>query len=125
MVAADAARKAAAEAPVPGMTPLVPLKLAREALNLVGADPIADAVWLEAINDPALTEHQRSDLIEDLNENGFANPSNVTVDELPLVLSRIDLIEQLAPDAMDQVNADAFAEAYKDLTNMVKKLGGP
>jgi hypothetical protein len=38
------------------------------------------------------------------------------------VLSRLALIEELAPDAMDQVNADAFAEAYKDLVNIAKNL---
>jgi len=41
---------------------------------------------------------------------------------LPIVLNRIALIEDLAPDAMDQVNSDAFAEAYKDLTNIAEKL---
>jgi hypothetical protein len=34
-------------------------------------------------------------------------------------LNRLQLIEELAPNAMDQVNADAFAEAYKDLVNML------
>jgi len=29
------------------------------------------------------------------------------------------LIEELWPYAMDQVNADAFREAYKDLVNLV------
>lgn len=102
--------------------PLIPIEDARAALDLVGADPAAEAVWAEAINDPNLTAHQRSDLIEDLNENGFPDPQNVTADDLPLVVSRLQLIEQLAPDAMDQVNADAFAEAYKDLSNMFDKL---
>jgi hypothetical protein len=36
-----------------------------------------------------------------------------------LIVSRIQLIEELAPYAMDQVNADAFREAYKDLVNLV------
>jgi hypothetical protein len=102
--------------------PVVPHEVAREALGGVGADPLAEQVWVTAINDPALSEHQRSDLIEDLNENGFEDPSNVRPDELPLVMNRLALIEQLAPDAMDQVNADAFAEAYKDLTNIANRL---
>jgi hypothetical protein len=46
----------------------------------------------------------------------------VQPEELPIVLNRLALIEELAPDAMDQVNADAFAEAYKDLTNIARKL---
>ena len=102
--------------------PLVPVTMAREALALVGSDPDAEAVWKMAINDPALTPHERQDLIEDLNEDGFADPKNVTPDELPLVLSRIDLIEQMAPDAMDETNADAFEEAHKDLVNIAARL---
>jgi len=102
--------------------PLVPHDLAREALGSVGADPNAEVLWVTAINDPALTEHQRSDLIEDLNEEGFADPKHVTAEELPLVMSRLALIEQLAPDAMDQTNYDAFMEAHKDLTNIANRL---
>ncbi|HEX8522541.1 MAG TPA: hypothetical protein VF669_09820 [Tepidisphaeraceae bacterium] len=116
------AKKAKEEQAVAGMTPTVPNDVAREALALVGADPQAEAVWLQAINDPALTPNQRQDLIEDLNENGFEDPGHVKPEELPLVLSRIELIESVAPNAMDKVNADAFAEAYKDLTNIAGKL---
>jgi hypothetical protein len=44
---------------------------------------------------------------------------------LPVILSRILLIEAVGPDAMDQVNADAFQEAYKDLVNLANlALGG-
>ena len=102
--------------------PLIPHDLARAALAGVGADPEAEQVWMVAINDPAMSAHQRSDLIEDLNEDGFDDPSNVRPDELPLVMSRLAIIEELAPFAMDQVNADAFAEAHKDLVNIAKKL---
>jgi hypothetical protein len=91
---------------------------ARRALSLVGIDPEAEAVWVDAINDPSRTAHERQDLIEDLNEDGFPDPKHVTVDDLPLIESRLSLIEQFAPDAMDDVNAAAFAEAYKDLVNM-------
>ena len=31
------------------------------------------------------------------------------------------LIEQMAPDSMDETNAAAFMEAYKDLLNMLAK----
>jgi hypothetical protein len=93
-------------------------------MSFVGADPLAEAVWHAAINDPNVTPHDRQDLIEDLNENGFSDPKHPTSDDLPLIVNRLALIEQLGPDAMDQVNADAFAEAYKDLTNMYKRLAG-
>jgi hypothetical protein len=101
---------------------VIPLPVAREALSFVGADPEAEEIWAQAINDPVLTPHQRQDLIEDLNEDGFPDPKNITLDDLPLILSRLALIEELVPDAMDEVNEAAFAEAYKDLVNMLIRL---
>ena len=102
--------------------PTIPLEVARAALTMVGHDPDAEDAWVEAINDPAHSPKDRSDLIEDLNEQGFPDPRNITFDDLPLILSRLALIEEVGPDAMDEVNAAAFAEAYKDLNNMVAKL---
>jgi len=58
------------------------------------------------------------DLIEDLNEEGFQDPKRLTQVDLPLILSRIELIELLAPSAIDDVNAAAFKEAHKDLVAM-------
>jgi hypothetical protein len=91
---------------------------ARDALAFVGADWEAEVYWCGAINNPDLPAHERQDLIEDLNEEGFADPKHPTPEDLPLILNRILLIEDLGPYAMDQVNADAFAEAYKDLLNL-------
>ena len=98
---------------------------AREALSFVGADPDANEYWLGAINNPNLPANERQNLIEDLNEDGLSDPQNPGPEDLPLILNRIQLIEELAPNAMDQVNADAFAEAYKDLVNMVNGLPVP
>jgi len=98
---------------------------ARDALSRVGFDPAAEAVWLRAINDPDLPPEERKDLIEDLNEDGFPDPGNPTEADLPLILSRMELIEGLGPGAMDEVNEAAFREAYKDLVNMYLRLGGP
>ncbi len=92
---------------------------ARIALSFVGADPVAEAYWVGAINDPNVSADERQNLIEDLNEDGLSDPKHPGPEDLPLILNRIRLIEQLAPNAMDQVNADAFAEAYKDLGNML------
>jgi hypothetical protein len=92
--------------------------MARAALAYVGADPEAELYWYEAINDPALPAQERQDLIEDLNEDGLSDPHNPTMEDLPLILSRIQLIEEVVWDAMDEVNADAFLEAYKDLVNL-------
>jgi len=96
---------------------------ARVALSFVGADPDAEEYWYAAINDPTLSEHERKDLIEDLNEDGLSDPKHPGPQDMPLILSRIRLIELLAPFSMDQVNAEAFAEAYKDLINLAD--GGP
>lgn len=99
--------------------------LARVALAFVGEDPWAEAYWYLAINDPSLPPTERQDLIEDLNEDGLFDPKHPTIEDLPLIVSRIWLIEQVGWDAMDQVNADAFAEAYKDLVNLADvALGG-
>ena len=93
--------------------------MARVALNFVGSDPDADSYWIGAINDSSLPAEERKDLIEDLNEDGLSDPRHPTAQDMPLILRRIRLIEQLVPLAMDDVNRDAFAEAYKDLTGLL------
>ena len=104
--------------------PLIPSPVARLALGYVGSDPDAEEIWVYAINDPNRSPDERKDLIEDLNEDGFPDPRNITEDDVPLIMSRLELIEELAPDAADDVNAAAFAEAYKDLVNMLAKAQG-
>jgi hypothetical protein len=95
---------------------------ARVALSLVGVLPEAEQYWSLAINNPDLPAKERQDLIEDLNEEGFRDPKNLRAEDLPLILSRIKLIEELAPKAMDTVNAEAFKEAHKDLVSMAARL---
>jgi len=107
-----------ATAPQPGVLD----SLAREALSFVGRDEDADRYWVAAINDPTLSAKERKDLIEDLNEDGLSDKDHPGVEDLPLILRRLELIEFLAPNAMDDVNADAFAEAYKDLAEMYLRL---
>ena len=121
--AASAGRRASSE---PSGTPRVSARLAFKALLYVGVDPEAEKTWMRAINDPNLPPGVRSDLIEDLNDEGYEDPSGnqITKRDLPLILARLEIIERLAPYAMDQVNADAFEEAYKDLLNMYVRLGG-
>jgi|SRR6266850_6308982 len=102
--------------------PKEPLKdpLARVALSLVGFDADAEEYWLAAINDPTITGEEKEDLIEDLNEEGFDDPKNVTADDIPLILARLNIIETYA----DELNARSFLEAYKDLWNMLAKATG-
>src|SRR5205807_10278451 len=90
-----------------------------------GLDSDAEVVWMAAVNDPDVPAEIRKDLIEDLNEEGFADPLNPTEDDLPLILSRMEMIEAIAPESLDEVNASAFAEAYKDLVKMADKVKGP
>jgi hypothetical protein len=98
--------------------------MARAALFFVGIDPEAEDYWLGAINNPGLPANERKDLIEDLNEDGLSDPKHPALDDLPLILSRIYLIEQMAPYAMDNVNWEAFLEAHKDLTNLADLVMG-
>jgi hypothetical protein len=92
---------------------------ARLALALVGDDAGAEEYWVAAINNPNLSATERQNLIEDLNEDGLSDPRHPGLEDLPLIVSRIQLIELLAPYAMYDVNMEAFAEAYKDLINLL------
>lgn len=103
--------------------PAVKERRGREALALIGHDPAADEAWIEVINDPSVSANARSNLIEDLNEDGLQY-RNLTQADLPVIQYRIELIEDLRPYAMDKTNADAFDEAHKDLVNMANRLTG-
>ena len=94
---------------------------ARAALALVGFDPEAEQYWLDAIYDSSLPDNEREDLMEDLNEVGFDDPKNLTADDLPLILSRLVLIQQIAPNT-DPFMAEHLGEAYKDLANMYDRV---
>ncbi len=96
---------------------------ARDALALVGVDPNAEQYWLDAIFDTSLPDNEREDLMEDLNETGFADPKNLTPDDLPLIVTRLQIIQQILPQA-DPFMQDHLLEAYKDLGNMYSKAGG-
>lgn len=94
---------------------------AREALSLVGVDPAAEQYWISAINNDKLPADERRELIEDLNQDGFIDRKNPGLEDFQLIISRIQLIEELALSAKDQVNADAFDEAHKDLLKMLAR----
>jgi hypothetical protein len=98
---------------------------ARLALNYVGADAQADAFYQKAINDMNLNASHRKNLIEDLNQDGFADTKNLTARDLQLIQNRITLIEQLAPSATDPANVAAFKEAHKDLLKMLERASRP
>jgi hypothetical protein len=91
---------------------------AREALSLVGADPDAEAYWIDAINNPDLSDKEREDLMEDLNEDGLSDPQNPSPEDLQLIVNRIRMIEEIVPYA-DDFMLEHLGEAYKDLNNML------
>ena len=96
-------------------------EIAREALNTVGLDPVAEKVWLDTINNLENPAKDRKNLIEDLDTTGFKSHRNPTPDDIALIQSRLALIEKYAPSAVDSINAAAFQEAKKDLTRMLAK----
>lgn len=92
--------------------------MARVALAFVGEDPDAEEYWLEAIFDPSLPNgEEREDLMEDLNEVGFKDPDHPDPDDIPLISSRLEIIEEVAPFG-DDFMIEQLGEAYKDLVNM-------
>ena len=92
--------------------------VARVALAYVGVDPNAEAYWWGAINNPSLPPQERQDLIEDLNEDGLSDPKHPGPQDLPVIMRRLSMLDEM--EAMDQVNADAMNEAYKDLVNLAQ-----
>lgn len=96
---------------------------ARDALALVGSDPDAEQYWLAAIFDTNLPDNERADLMEDLNETGFNDPKNLAANDLPLIVSRLEIIDAVLPDA-DDFMAEHLLEAQKDLANMFAQVTG-
>ena len=66
-----------------------------------------------------LPDHEREDLMEDLNEEGLSDYKQPGPEDFPLIMNRIAIIEQIAPYA-DQFMLPHLAEAYKDLVNLLK-----
>ena len=128
----DAAQKVAATPTVAkppsqgqGKKPKEPLRdlIAREAMSLVGVDPDAEAYWLGAIYDSSLPDQEREDLIEDLNEEGLSDPKHPSPEDLPVILNRIEMIEEIAFTA-DDFMLSHLLEVYKDLVNLAKITQG-
>ena len=90
----------------------------RAALSLVGVDPAAEQYWLSAISDPSLPDQERKDLMEDLNEDGLSDPKRPGPEDLPLIVNRLAIIEEIAPTA-DPFMQEPLGEAYKDLKNLL------
>src|SRR5262249_55223640 len=94
---------------------------ARVALTLVGFNPFAEAYWLDAIHDTSLPKSERQDLIDDLNEEGLPDPKHPTRDDLPLLLSRLQILEEIGPMLPEELD---WQESYGDLVNLVDVANG-
>jgi hypothetical protein len=103
---------------------VVPTRLAFRALWYLGTDPEAETKWRRAINDPRCPPGVRSDLIVDMIDEGYTDNSHPTKADLPVIEARLGILERHAPYAMDEVNARAFAEAYRTLLELYIRLGG-
>jgi hypothetical protein len=97
--------------------------LAKVALAMVGADADAEVYWLDAIYDSNLPDPEREDLMEDLNEDGLSDPRHPGPGDLPLIMNRLRLIEQVVPTA-DSFMLTHLWEAYKDLWNLAEVAQG-
>ena len=105
--------------PIPAKKPKPALQdpTARVAMSLVGADPDAEAYWVEAIFDSSLPDGEREDLMEDLNEEGLSDHKRPGLEDFPLIVNRLALILEIAPEA-DDFMLRHLGEAYKDLLNL-------
>jgi len=114
-----------APAPTQAKKPKEPLHDpgARVAMSLVGVDPEAEAYWLEAIFDSGLPENEREDLMEDLNEEGLSDHKRPGPQDLPMILNRLAIIEEILPHA-DEFMVTHLGEAYKDLVNLAEITQG-
>jgi len=53
-----------------------------------------------------------------LNEDGLSDPKHPGPEDLPLIVNRLAIIEEIAPNA-DPFMQEHLGEAYKDLNNML------
>lgn len=101
--------------------------LARVALAFVGTNPQAEQMFGKAVRDPALAGEPVRNLVEDLNQNGFANRRVLTPEDVRLATFRLALTEQYLQQPFvqsDKTLSRAFAEANKDLTGVLQRASG-
>jgi hypothetical protein len=114
-------KEAQATAQAQGKQKVVQDPIAREALAMVGMNPAAEQYWEDAIHDMSLPKAERQDLIDDLNEAGFADPHHPTPEDVPLILKRMEILEKLLPTLPKDLDADEVL--HKDLPQM-GRVGG-
>jgi len=101
--------------------------LARVALAFVGTNPQAEQMFGKAVRDPALAGDPIRNLVEDLNQDGFANRRVTTPEDVKLANFRFALTEQYLQQPFvqsDKTLSRAFTEANKDLAGMLQRASG-
>ena len=111
----DAKAQAAAQQATGSKKKVVQDPLAREALAMVGVNPEAEKYWYDAVHDESLPKSERQDLIDDLNETGLPDRKHPTLEDLPIIESRIDALKAIAPTLPDEIE---WKECYDDLKNL-------
>jgi len=106
----------------PAVPPAVPVQVAFRALWYLGTDSAAEATWAAAINDPRLPEGVRSDLIIDMIDEGYTDNERPGAADLAVVRARLQILERHAPHAMDEINARAFEQAYREMLQLYQRL---
>lgn len=104
--------------------PVQQAALARESLTMVGVSAEANEYWFAAVNNPEVPTIQRQVLIAALSEVGFEDPNNPTEEELPLIMSRITLLQRLAQNPLDQASATAIQATSAALVDMAAQVTG-
>ena len=120
----SARRARSAPGAAPAAEPAVPTTIAFRALWYLGTDPEAEKTWVRAINDLNTPPGVRSDLIVDMIDEGYTDNNRPGKADLPVILARLEILERHAPYAIDEVNAKAFAEAYRTMLDLYVRLGG-
>ena len=65
----------------------------------------------------ALSQSERQDLVDDLNEEGLPDPKHPTVEDLPLLLARLELLEEAELHFADRYD---FREPRNDLLQLIR-----
>ncbi len=101
--------------------------LARVALAHVGTNPQAEQMFGKAVRDPALQGDPIRNLVEDLNQDGFANRKVLTPEDRRIADFRLGLTQAYLQQTWvqnDKTLSRAFAEANKDLAKMLERPAG-
>ncbi|MEO7297084.1 MAG: hypothetical protein ABI042_00760, partial [Verrucomicrobiota bacterium] len=95
--------------------------IARVALFYAGADEQATKLYNTAITDENLSIEARRNLLEDLNDEGYANHKMPTPQDQVLINSRLKLLESYQGVFTDPKLISSMNEAKKDLLHMQAK----